>query len=115
MKKKCDVLFSKKVRSVGYCQFSGKSPTKCGGQLQCCHIEARDNLRLRWEPQNVLCLCYAHHTRGHRRPLEFIEVIQEYYPEKWKYVMTHKNEIAHSIDYEALYKMIQEWKLYELT
>lgn len=115
LKERCDDLFSKKVRSIGYCQAEGADKKKCGGQLQCCHIEARDNHRLRWSPENCLCMCYTHHRTFHHHPLHFVEFVQEHYPEKWRYVMEHKNEKATDIDYEALYTMIKDWKLYELA
>ena len=92
-KNKLDKLFSLSVRAIGYCQAEDKyPPVKCGGSLQCAHIENRSNITLRWDKNNVLCLCFGHHFWFHRHPLQFVEFLLEYYKEKYDYVVAHRNE-----------------------
>lgn len=107
-KRRCDKLFSLLIRALGYCQAEGKDKVRCGGVLQCAHIDTRSKLALRWKYNNVLCLCSGHHRYYSTRPLDWIEFIQEYYPEKWGWVMKHKNDIAISINYPALYKQLED-------
>lgn len=106
LKRKADSLFSLKVRSIGYCQAEGKMKGKCGGSLQCCHIQGRANYRLRWDEHNVLSMCAGHHRLSHTYPLDFVEMVMTYYPEKWAYVMKHKNETVKT-DYSALISTFQ--------
>ena len=101
LKRKADILFSLKIRSINCCQAEGLMKGKCGGSLQCCHIQGRANYRLRWDEQNVLCMCAGHHRISHTYPLDFIEFVMTYYPNKWKYVMKHKNEVVKT-DYKEL-------------
>lgn len=87
-------MFSRLVRSsYGYCQFDGKDKIKCSADLQCLHIVSRTNLRLRWEFQNALCGCSGHHRYYTTHPLEFIEAVMTYWPEKYEFVKEHKNEL----------------------
>ncbi len=106
LKKKIDILFSKKIRSLGYCQADGKVGTRCGGVLQWAHIITRSNLRLRWQEENSLCLCYSHHNYFHREPLEFVEFLYHYYPEKIGYVKEHRNELPEH-NFEYFYQKLQ--------
>lgn len=106
LKRKADSLFSLKVRSIGYCQAEGKMKGKCGGQLQACHIQGRANYRLRWDQNNLLCMCAGHHRLSHTYPLDFIEMVMVHFPEKWAYVMKHKNE-TRKTDYTALLTQLQ--------
>ena len=94
LKKRADKLFSLLVRSIGYCQAEGRTGIKCGGPLQACHIVTRSNLRLRYTTWNCVCLCSGHHSYFHRNPLDFIEFIATYYPEKLDFVQTHRYEIT---------------------
>lgn len=108
LKKKADKLFSETVRSIGYCQAESRVKTKCGGALQCCHITTRSNLRLRYSTMNCVCLCMGHHRYFHQHPLEFIEFLATYYPEKLDYVQKHRYEICKMtvIDYQEIIKAL---------
>lgn len=106
-KKRADTAFSLWVRkTIGHCQAQGYS-IKCSSTLQCAHIVTRSNLTLRFNGNNVLCLCSAHHFWFHRHPLEFVEFILTRYPEKYKYVQAHKNELTNYTldDYKELIKL----------
>ena len=92
LKKKCDVLFSTRIRSIGFCVVPSIE-CKHGGQLQCAHIISRWNLRLRWDEMNALCLCAGHHRFYTTRPLEWAELIKNLFSAQYTYVMRHKNEL----------------------
>lgn len=67
-KRKADVLFSQIIRSIGRCEFCGRS---AGVQLQAAHVISRKFGNTRTDFQNVLCLCASCHRKGHDNPLEF--------------------------------------------
>lgn len=66
--KKLDILFSKKVREIGYCQRCHKTEN-----LQCAHIFSRKSKSIRWDFGNALCLCAGCHLYWwHLEPAEAI-------------------------------------------
>ncbi len=73
--KKLDEAWSKAVKERdGYsCQYCGKT-----SQLNSHHIYSRSKKSTRWDIDNGITLCVAHHTfssgfSAHKTPLEFIE------------------------------------------
>lgn len=91
-----DDLFSKLVRSVGYCEAEGRilivewelgeaahqydgtgvtSPH--AGPLQCAHVFSRSYIATRFERMNAVCLCAAHHVYFTHRPLEWEDWCRE--------------------------------------
>ena len=62
-----DRLFSRLVRSVGYCEHCGSS----AGQLQCAHWISRRYSNTRCDPENAFCLCAACHRWFTDHPTEF--------------------------------------------
>lgn len=65
---KLDKLVSEKIRSIGRCERCGKTTN-----LQCCHIYGRSNKWLRWDMENLLCLCAGCHLFWwHREPAEAV-------------------------------------------
>lgn len=106
LKKRCDELFSKKIRARGFCE-------KCGRQtnLQCAHVYPRTNMALRFEPLNALCMCYnCHLSWAHKNPLEFTEWFLGKFPERANYLRTARLEIKKmSIgDYQVLLEELQK-------
>lgn len=73
--KKADVLFSKVIRSPGYC-------LRCGSRdrLQCAHLRSRNYKAVRWDRSNAICLCSACHVYFTYRPLEWEVWIEERFP-----------------------------------
>jgi hypothetical protein len=64
---KADALFSKLIRSRGYCQRCGKTR-----DLQCAHIIGRSYNATRTMEKNAWCLCAGCHlTTTHRREEHF--------------------------------------------
>ena len=88
--RKLDSYWSNKIRSLGYCQRCEKK----GGRLEMAHIISRNNKTLRWDEQNLLCLCTACHFWGHQDPLGFSLFVGKRFPLNYKYLMFKKNEIT---------------------
>lgn len=103
-KKKLDQLFSLHIRSYGKCELYGIGGIKCSNQLQTMHVVGRANLRLRWDDNNVFCGCSGHHTWYTFHPEKFWEMVQEYFPSKFKYITEHRNEKikANQVFYEEM-------------
>lgn len=65
------------------CEYCGKIDT-----LNSHHIFSRSNHSVRWDLDNGVCLCVAHHTfskgfSAHKTPVEFVEWIKEVRGEEW--------------------------------
>ena len=107
LKRKADLKFSLWMRkTIPYCQAQGLH-LKCSTTLQNAHIVTRGNMTLRYNPANCLVLCSSHHFWFHRYPLEFVEMILDKYPEKYKYVQKHKNTLTKMTieDYQNIIKL----------
>ena len=73
---KLDKLCSEIVRARGFCQRCNKS--KDHSDLQCAHIFHRRHFSLRWELDNLLCLCKGCHMFwAHLEPVEFAEFAKQ--------------------------------------
>jgi hypothetical protein len=93
LKRRADKLFSQKVRSIGICMLRGQDNVKCGGFLQCAHIVGRVNHALRWDLQNALSLCAGHHAYYTNHPWDWRGIIQNLFPNNYKYLEVNKNKI----------------------
>jgi len=102
--KKLDILFSQKIRERDrYC-------VKCGKEsgLQCAHLISRTYRHLRWDSHNAVSLCYSCHLFwAHRNPLEFVEWIQETFPEMYVYVMKERYKSEQSPSLESLQELYE--------
>ena len=67
-KAKADLLFSKLIRELGYCQRCGRRPPEI--KLETSHIFKRDFSGVRCDPDNAFCLCSACHRWWHAHPTE---------------------------------------------
>jgi hypothetical protein len=105
LKNKCDKLFRDVIRRKGYCELKGMDKVKCSGDLQTMHIVGRANYRLRWEEDNALCGCSGHHFYYTNNPFFFYELVESEFPDKWDFIIEHKNEIWDK-DYEAIIKRL---------
>lgn len=109
----CDKEFSLLIRSVGTCQFCGQTEG-----LQCAHIVGRTNKTLRWNPINAICLCVRCHIfKFHRSPLEFIDWLEERFPERMVYLRENRNKIISRTieDYKNLLNQLQNRDIKALT
>lgn len=93
LKKKADRLFSLKVREAGACELMGLDGIKCGGSLQCAHIDTRGKHAIRWNIMNALCLCQGHHVYYTFNPKKWDIVVERFFPDKYKFVEKHQNDI----------------------
>jgi hypothetical protein len=82
--KRLDDLWAKvvKCRARGRCEYCGKTTT-----LNSHHIFSRSNKTTRWDVNNGICLCVAHHVfsnmSAHKAPIEFVEWLKEKRGEQW--------------------------------
>lgn len=76
-RKVADGLFSKLVRSVGYCEMAGVFGITCKGALQCSHILSRRYLATRFARINAIAACQAHHWHTTMNPLEWEDWCRE--------------------------------------
>ena len=91
LKNKADKVFSLFVRSKGYCELAYKDRIRCGGALQTMHIITRGVTGLRYETNNALCGCQGHHVYYTFHPDEWVRLVADLFPEKWKFVSRYKN------------------------
>ena len=105
-KRKADMLVSKLTRSRGKCERCGTTT----GQLQTAHIIGRSNHTLRFDLQNVLCLCANCHRWNHTYPIDFGKWVTEKFPNKIEYLNIMKNQLTKrtALDYKNLVDMLQE-------
>lgn len=68
-----DIWFSKAVRlRDGSCQVCGTTET-----LQCCHIFGRRMRILRWDLQNCITMCAAHHRYYTEQPVAWLDFLNQ--------------------------------------
>lgn len=92
LKNKADREFSLRVRARGHCELAGRDAVSCLGNLQTAHIFSRRYHAIRWDEDNALCLCAAHHTfYTHRVELWFL-AIEELFPGRWAALRKRINE-----------------------
>ena len=108
IKRKCDTLFSKIVRSAGVCDWCGKSSSQV--QLQCSHVISRKYLKLRWDENNACPLCASCHMKWHSHPIQAMEWFKQKYPARYEYLQdakigTHKMTLD---DYKELYNNLKQ-------
>ena len=116
LKKKCDELTSKIIRSLGYCELAGLDTIRCNGNLQTMHILGRSNMFLRFDKQNLLCGCAGHHFYYTNHPWEWQELIRTQFPDRYTYIEQNRLQEAHRkiSDYAELRDILQK-ELTELS
>ena len=75
LKRKLDKEFSRVIRSQGKCCKCGKDDYS---KLQAAHIFSRSMLSVRWDFDNVLCLCAGCHFEAHAKPVLFTEFVRQF-------------------------------------
>jgi hypothetical protein len=104
-KGKCDVLASKIVRSIGYCEKCGEQEYK---KLTCSHIVGRRYSATRTDLDNLQCLCYSCHYYFENWPKEFSRWITKTIGiEKYEELKT-KAEVPTKMDWTAERKRLQD-------
>lgn len=89
LKKIADKLFSTVVRQEERCEWCGKTDN-----LQCAHIISRNNLTLRYDLENALCLCAGCHFKWHQSPTEAIRWLDKTFPGRIDYLHKRQNIIT---------------------
>lgn len=100
VKTSCDKLVSQIIRSLGHCERCGKTDG-----LQAAHFITRSNHTLRWDLDNLICLCAGCHLFwAHKEIQEFVEWFAHRYPTRYTRLMREKNELTQRtlVDYEEL-------------
>ena len=67
-KTQCDILFSKIIRAVGYCERCGRT-----GRLECSHWIGRTASNTRTDLDNAFSMCHACHRWWHADPIRAAE------------------------------------------
>lgn len=112
-KHRADKLFSKIIRSKGYCEKCGRS---AGVQLQTAHIISRTYSKVRTDERNAFCLCSACHRYFHNWPKEFSKFITDWRGSEVYEELKAKAEDTGKFDWESEYKRLEElWKSIEST
>ena len=107
----CDELWSKlvKIRAGFRCEYCWKT-----SWLNSHHIRSRTNYSTRYNLDNWICLCQAHHTlssqfSAHKTPIEFIEWIKEQrWEERYDNLKLESNKIR-----DKNYKKVEQYLLEE--
>lgn len=92
----CDELWSKlvKVRARFKCEYCWKTT-----YLNSHHIFSRNNYSTRFDLDNGICLCVAHHTMSstfsaHKTPMEFSDRVKEYrWEDRYQALKEKKNKL----------------------
>lgn len=106
MTRKLDKLVSDITRAKGRCSWCGKTDN-----LQAAHIFSRTYKSVRWDLDNVVCLCAKCHFEGHKRPIDFVEWIKSYLGEfKYQQLKMKTQSISHHKlhDLVALYDSLNK-------
>jgi hypothetical protein len=99
--KQLDNLWSEAVkkRAKFRCEKCGKTTT-----LNSHHIFSRSNKRVRFDIDNGVCVCVAHHIFGlfsaHKSPIEFVEWLKKVRGKEWYERIRNKANIT--LDYKKL-------------
>ena len=106
LKRKCDTLFGKLIRSRGHCELKGMDSIACKGSLQTMHIISRRYLKFRWDKIAVFCGCAAHHYFYTTHPEEWYSFMEKHYRKLWHMLLSERFE-AKRINYEYLYETLK--------
>ena len=93
LKKNLDDLIVElvKIRDNYTCQKCGKKVR--GRNCHASHIVPKTRYALRWNIVNLKVLCYHCHINWwHKNPLEAQQWFKEKFPERYKYLMKHKED-----------------------
>ena len=105
--RKLDKIVSEIVRSQGRCVRCGKVEN-----LQCCHIFSRANRAVRWDLDNLLCMCAGCHFWSHANPTLFAEFVKTHLGDKYNTLKDHAKAIRKRAlwELEELYLSFQKLK-----
>lgn len=102
-------MWAAKVRSVGACEYCGKTE-----YLNAHHIYTKHNYSVRWDLDNGICLCAGHHTfnskfSAHKTPAEFMEWIKEKRGLEWYERLRQKARTPYTeFNYDEILRCISQ-------
>lgn len=106
-KHRADKLFSKIIRSKGYCERCGRTD----GQLQTAHIISRTYSKVRTNELNAFCLDARCHRYFHNWPKEFSKFITDKRGSEVYEELKAKAEDTGKFDWSLEYERLEElWK-----
>jgi 5-methylcytosine-specific restriction endonuclease McrA len=105
LKRRLDKKVSELVRARGKCE-------RCGSRncLQTAHIFSRRYLSVRWDLDNVLCLCASCHFWSHSNPILFTEFVRKKLGEDTYELLKEKHKYIFKF---ALNDLLQKLKVLE--
>src|SRR3990167_10124510 len=89
-KKKCDQIISNYIRSKGKCDRCGRPD----GKFDCAHVISRKNLTLRWNVNNLMCLCFQCHKWWHEEPVLSADWFKNKYPIRYSVLQDERNKLT---------------------
>lgn len=79
--RQADELASRIVRARGHCEMKVLAPElACAGQPQAAHIVGRSFRSTRWDLDNILASCAAHHMFFTHHPAAFYLALEKVWP-----------------------------------
>jgi len=106
LKKKCDKLWSEKIRGRGSCERCGKNTG-----LQAAHIISRRYARTRHMTENGMCLCLRCHLYwAHKEPDQFTDWVRSTRGRTIFEWLRERAQSTDKVDYEEVYKKLKETK-----
>src|SRR5437899_2105255 len=102
MKREADALWSRLIRARGACEGRGEEGIPCSPNLQAAHVVPRRYLSVRWDEDNGLALCGAHHSFWTHFPIEFAMFLGRYIGAEKFEELQHRALLANGPpDYES--------------
>jgi len=101
--KKLDQLASKIVRERGKCQLCSSV-----NGLNTAHIISRNYKQVRWDLDNLLCLCFKCHRRAHDYPFKFDDDVHHLIGDKKYRELYEKAKKKEKLFYEEIYEKLSQ-------
>ena len=115
---KADVLYSKHIRAVGYCEAQGhemaNGDTACSPKLECAHILTRSYAWTRTfmdedGNRNAVCLCSKHHRWFTANPVEWGKWVIDNIGADVYDVVRRRSQQRAKFDWESELARLKEW------
>ena|SRR3990167_7694357 len=114
-KGKADELFSRVIRSQGFCEAEGYDDHRCSSQLQTAHIVTRKRSATRTDTRNAFCLCFAHHRFYTDYPRQFSRFITTTWAQDYYETVYQKSIVPTKVNWEERVEFLKRIINEELT
>ena len=103
LKRKADKLWAGLIKAEGKCEAEGHE-IRCNGVLQAAHVIRRGYLATRWDLNNGIALCQAHHVFWTHRPYEWEDWVTTHHMSSTTYAELRRRAIESNgpPDYDAV-------------